>query len=152
MPELTVHEVYTPGGPPPFIAEDEGLDTIIHRFAAEEEHGALLVQDHQGHLVGFITPRELLKWATLHLAQGARLIDIPAMETIRLMQAQKARDVARPTSTDIRLHPEDSAGKALFLMLREDLHSLPVCDAQGTYLGTVRLSRILLELVRRHQG
>jgi CBS-domain-containing membrane protein len=150
--KITVREAYNLDKTPSLIAQPEDDFTdVVRRFAEEPDLRGIFIAEADCHLLGVITRRDLLDWARIQLGASFYSSDEHWLkEDVRLfelMRASKAREVARPDSSDAAVRLDDPLSEALRKMLVLDLSCLPVIDEDDIIIGDLKLSEILQQVL-----
>mgnify|MGYP001054362680 CR=1 FL=1 len=145
--ELTtalVSKVYTAHGMASITVPDDALlQEIIGRLAHDPSLRAVFLVDPEGHLTGTVSPVRLLRWAHFQLFRGKEGHMTPVAEFFRIIDAEKAKDIAHVGAAVLSVREDDPLHVALDKMIgkREDV--LPVLNSQGQIMGDLRLSEVL---------
>ena len=144
MKTIKVAEVYQVHGTCTVsIPQDSPLENIINRLGHEPElHAVFLVDSHQ-RLAGVITRISLMKWAHSQLFGGRR--ELSPWEVLQFVDATKAKDLIHSDWQSLAVKESDNLESALNIMIDHDEDVLPVLDSEGTVLGDLRLSEVLLK-------
>ena len=148
MKTIQVEEVYRlHGTATDTISEDTSLEHIISRFAHEPGLRGVFLIDARQRFSGVITRADLMKWAHYQLFSGKRRHDLAIFDFFRIVDAKKAKDLARRDGRSLGIKETDSLQTALDKMLDVEEDVLPVIDNQGKILGDLRLSEVLLKAI-----
>lgn len=124
------------------LPENTTLEEVIRTLTENPTLRAIFLVNDKQKYTSMITRGDLLKWAHLNLS-GGKGSNIPISEIFRILDAQKARDLASPVSSSLALKENDTLQKALYLMMEYEEDILPVLDNEGKVTGDIRLSEIL---------
>ena len=148
MKTILVKDVYQlHGTATDTITEDTPLEHIISRFAWEPGLRGVFLIDARQRLSGIVTRADLMKWAHFQLYGGKGRYELGISEFFRIVDAKKAKDLARRDGRSLGTKETDSLQTALDKMLDIEEDVLPVIDNQGKILGDLRLSEVLLKAI-----
>ena len=148
MKTILVKDVYQlHGTATDIIPEDTSLEHIISRFAHEPGLRGVFIIDARQRLSGIVTRADLMKWAHFQLYGGKGRYELGISEFFRIVDAKKAKDLARRNGRSLGIKETDSLQNALDKMLDVEEDVLPVIDNQGKILGDLRLSEVLLKAI-----
>lgn len=120
------------------------LAEVVGAFVGRADLRGIFVVDAKGRLTGVITRQDLLHWAAEHLDLGRG----GGLDAHRMLTAGTAQEASRPQSAWCTVHPQDPLEDAFRLMRENELIDIPVVDDGGKILGDVRLTEILMFVLR----
>jgi len=145
---ITVREAYHPKTMRALVInEDEPLEEVLHRLAKPRILGAVFVVDSEGRFCGVVTRTDLLNYVKVKLGKwdyDSRSSSWRA--AVKYIYAAKVKDLVHRGSSRTYVRPDDYVTEALDLMITHDLINVPVVDKNGSILGDVGISDILLKL------
>jgi len=125
------------------VPEDSPLEDVVTRFAHVPRLHALFLVDSRQRLSGVITRTSLMKWVHSELFGGRR--ELSPWEAVHFAAATKAKDLTHSDWRSLAVKETDTLETALNIMIGHDEDILPVLDSEGTILGDLRLSEVLLK-------
>ncbi|MER3452034.1 MAG: histidine kinase [Thermus sp.] len=133
----------------PVVVPEEATLEEAARILLKNRYGGLPVVGQGGRLKGVLLVEDLLpKPENLPFSDVEALqlfgewVDEGALEEVyRRYQATRVKEVMRKEVPWV--HPKDSFGKALEILLTTDFHHLPVVDKEGKVVGILSRSDFL---------
>jgi len=132
MPSLRAKELIKEQ-PPVTITPDTSLIEAAKKMTAYNI-GSLPVVDEQGHLIGIITERDLVRVIAEH---GPQALQDPVEKHM--------------TRNPVTAHPEDPIPALAHKMLEHGIRHIPVVDEQGRLQGVVSIRRILRHIMAENE-
>lgn len=126
----------------------EPLGEVIRRFTRRPELRGIFLVDGERKFVGVITRTDLLDFVKVQLGKSLRHRPLRTLK-LRSLYDTAAKDVVHKGSSAAYVRPDDNVAKALDLMTKHDLITVPVVDARGRVMGDLTLLEILSKLVSR---
>jgi len=138
------------------VAEDAALRDVIARLADSASLRGVFLVNSQGRLTGIVTRVDLLRWAHLQLFRGKGRHRATISEFFRIIDADKAKDIARGDSGLLSVREDDTLQVALDRMIQNEEDLLPVLNSLEQIVGDLRLSEVLQFVItggrRRTEG
>ena len=148
MKTIPVSEVYQlHGTATASVPEDTSLEHVISRFAHEAGLRGIFLTDSHQRLTGIVTRSDLTKWVHFQLYGGKGRYEIGISEFFHIVNAKRAKDLARHDGRSLGIRETDSLQTTLDKMLDFEEDVLPVVDNQGYILGDLGLSEVLLKAI-----
>jgi len=129
------------------IPEDTSLADVISRFALEPGLRGVFLVDFRQRFSSMISRIDLMRWAHLQLSRGKGMRKIAVSEFFRIVDAKKAKDLARRGMRSFSVRENDTLQTALERMLDYEEDIIPVLDEDGKIIGDLRLSEVLLKVL-----
>ncbi len=151
MENALVADIMISGAKALAAAEDEPIEVAIKEFLAQPDLHTLFIVDNNNKFKGAVKLHFILNWVKLRLGleisdrTGVRTVDsLQAFEVVKLCQSQTIGDILS-ASPDIR--PTATLAEALHVMMLEQLVELPVVDGAGSFLGEIKLTKVLSKML-----
>jgi CBS domain-containing protein len=143
MKIVQVKEVYQLHGKASItVPEDTTLDYLVALLGHEPRLQGIFFIDSHKRFSGMISRFDLLKLLRLSSEKQSREI---LTEFLILARTRKAKDLELPEKRSFGVKENDTLQSALDLMIGNEQDIVPVLDNEGTILGDLSLSELLLK-------
>lgn len=130
------------------VQEDMPLADAVNQFATNHALRGIFMVDEEQRLTGVINKRDLLRWVTLQLDESPSGEPLSIGQMRRLVSAQRVADLAKIGSENAAVRLDQTLAHALQKMTYFDLVDIPVIDGDGRIVNDLRLSEILVYMLK----
>ncbi|HDZ35876.1 MAG TPA: CBS domain-containing protein [Thermococcus sp.] len=119
------------------LRPDDPLSKLVQELRGEESSAVVI--DEEGHLMGFVTMKDLL-----HFFEPPRrysIVGIGLLKKYSISHASRVEDIMVRKPITIRV--DDDLGRAIKVMMETGKHHLPVVDNENRVHGVLEIKDII---------
>ncbi len=115
----------------------DSLSKLIQSLRGEESSAVIV--DEEGHLLGFVTMKDLLRF--FEPPKGYSIVGIGLLKKYSISNASRVEDIM--IRKPITININDNLGRAIGIMLETGKHHLPVVDDENRVHGVLEVKDII---------
>ncbi|MFA4662317.1 CBS domain-containing protein [Pyrococcus kukulkanii] len=119
------------------LQPEDPISLLVQSLRGEES--SAVVVDEKGHLLGFITMKDLLRF--FEPPRKYSIVGVGLLKKYSIDRASRVKDIMirRP----ITIHVDENLGRAIQIMLETGKHHLPVVDDENRVHGILEVKDII---------